>query len=96
MPAASRKGDLTAGHSCYPPTSITGSASTVFINNINASKLGVSVATHNCGSSVHSGRTITSGSNTIFIENLTATRIGDSVSCGDTIGQGSQNVIFGG
>lgn len=96
MPAASRQGDLTAGHICYPPSSITGSASSVFVNNIRASKLGVSVATHNCGSSVHSGRTITGGSNTVYIENQKATRIGDSVNCGDTVGQGSKNVIFGG
>lgn len=96
MPAASRQGDLTAGHSCFPPASITGSASSVFINNIRASKLGVSVATHNCGSTVHAGRTVTGGSGSVFIENQKATRIGDSVNCGDTIGQGSKNVIFGG
>lgn len=96
MPAASRKNDLTAGHSCYPPTSITGSASSVYINNIKASKLGVSVASHSCGDTVHSSRTVTGGSGSVFIENQKATRIGDSVNCGDTIGQGSKNVVFGG
>ncbi len=95
MPAASRKGDVTSGHGCFPPTAITGSASKTFINNIAASVLGVSVATHRCGKTVHSGRTVTSGSGKVIIENQPATRIGDSVNCGDTIGQGSNNVIFG-
>lgn len=96
MPAASRLGDLTAGHICFPPTSITSSASTVYFNGIKAAKLGVSVANHRCGKSLHAGRTVTSGSSTVYIENQRATRIGDSVNCGDTIGQGSKNVIIGG
>lgn len=95
MPAASRKGDLTAGHGCFPPTVITGSCSTVFINGILASVLGSSVAKHRCGKTVHSNRNVSSGSGSVFIENIATTRIGDSVNCGDTIGQGSENVIFG-
>lgn len=96
MPAASRKGDLTAGHGCFPPTAITGSCSKTFINGILASVQGVSVATHKCGRTVHSSRTVSSGSGTVFIEGIAATRVGDSVNCGDTIGQGSSNVQFGG
>jgi uncharacterized Zn-binding protein involved in type VI secretion len=95
MPAASRKGDLTSGHGCFPPTAITGSASKTHINNILASILNVSVATHRCGKSVHVSRKVSSGSSKVIIEGKEATRIGDSVNCGDTIGQGSSNVIFG-
>jgi uncharacterized Zn-binding protein involved in type VI secretion len=95
MPAASRKGDLTAGHACFPPTAIIGSCSKIYINGILASKLGVGVASHRCGKTTHAGRTVTGGSSTVFFENARATRIGDSVNCGDTIGQGSKNVIIG-
>jgi uncharacterized Zn-binding protein involved in type VI secretion len=95
MPAASRKGDLTSGHACFPPTAITGSVNKTFINSILASVIDVSVATHSCGKTVHAGRTVSSGSSKVIIEGKEATRIGDSVNCGDTIGQGSNNVIFG-
>lgn len=96
MPAATRRGDLTSGHGCFPPTAITSTlASKTFINNILASVIGGSVATHFCGRTTHAGRTITSGSSKVIIEGRDATRIGDSVNCGDTIGQGSNNVIFG-
>lgn len=95
MAAASRKGDLTTGHGCFPPTAITGSCNKTFINGIKASVLNAGVATHRCGKSVHAGRVVSSGSGKVFIEGLPATRIGDSVNCGDTIGQGSNNVQFG-
>ncbi len=96
MPAATRRGDLTSGHGCFPPTAITSTAaSKTFINNILASVIGASVATHSCGQTTHAGRTVTSGSSKVIIEGRDATRIGDSVNCGDTIGQGSSNVIFG-
>lgn len=96
MPAASRKGDLTTGHACFPPTAIIGQCDTVFINGIPASKQTVAVATHFCGRTVHAGRTVSSGSSTVFLESQAATRIGDSVNCGDSIAQGSANTIFGG
>jgi uncharacterized Zn-binding protein involved in type VI secretion len=96
MAAASRKGDLTAGHGCFPPTAITSSCSRTYINGILASVFDCSVATHRCGKSVHVGRKVSSGSGTVIIENKAATRIGDSVNCGDSVGQGSPNVQFGG
>ena len=96
MPAATREGDLTSGHGCFPPTAITSTpASKTFINNRLASVIGALVATHFCGTTTHAGRTVTSGSGRVIIEGKEATRIGDSINCGDTVGQGSDNVIFG-
>ena len=96
MPAATREGDLTSGHGCFPPTAITSTpASKTFINNKLASVIGASVAIHYCGTTTHAGRTVTSGSSKVIIEGKEATRIGDSINCGDTVGQGSDNVIFG-
>lgn len=99
MAAASRIGDLSAGHGCFPPTACsTPSASKTFINGILAQKQGSQFVTHVCGDTVHpsSSRNTSSGSSSVYIENSPAIRIGDSIACGDTVGQGSPNVQIGG
>jgi len=99
MAAASRKGDLSAGHACFPPTSCTGGvASKTFINGIAAQIVGSSYAEHRCGKTTHpsSSRRTSSGSGTVYIEGQRAIRIGDSIACGDSVGQGSPSVQFGG
>lgn len=99
MAAASRKGDLSAGHGCFPPTAcIDAVATKTYINGILAQKQSSKFISHRCGKVVHptSGRATTSGSGTVFIEGSPAIRIGDSIACGDTVGQGSPNVQIGG
>jgi uncharacterized Zn-binding protein involved in type VI secretion len=97
MAAASRRGDLSAGHACFPPTNCTsGVASKTFINGIPAQIIGSSYTSHRCGKSIHFTRLTSTGSSTVFIEGVPAIRIGDSISCGDSVGQGSPNVQFGG
>lgn len=97
MAAASRRGDLSAGHACFPPTNCTGGvASKTFINGIPAQIIGASYTAHRCGKTVHPSRQASSGSGTVYIEGQPAIRIGDSISCGDSVGQGSPNVQFGG
>jgi uncharacterized Zn-binding protein involved in type VI secretion len=99
MAAASRKGDLSSGHGCFPPTAcVDASASKTFINGILAQKQGSKFNSHRCGITVHptSARSTASGSGKVFIEGSPAIRIGDSIACGDTVGQGSPNVQIGG
>jgi uncharacterized Zn-binding protein involved in type VI secretion len=99
MAAASRKGDLSAGHGCFPPTACVNSLATrTFINGILAQKQGSSFNSHRCGKTTHptSSRTTSSGSSTVYIEGARAVRIGDSISCGDSVAQGSPNVQIGG
>lgn len=97
MAAASRRGDLSAGHGCFPPTNCSsGVASITFINGIPAQILGSSYTAHVCGQTIHPSRLASSGSSTVYIEGQQAIRIGDSISCGDSVGQGSPNVQFGG
>lgn len=97
MAAASRLGDLSTGHGCFPPTACTGgTASKTYINGIPAQIQGSSFLVHFCGRSVHPTRLASSGSSTVFIEGKPAIRIGDNISCGDTVGQGSPNTIIGG
>lgn len=99
MAAAARKGDLSTGHGCFPPTAcIDAVASKTYINGILAQVQGSTFNSHRCGKTVHptSSRNTTTGSGTVFIEGKPAIRIGDSIACGDTAGQGSPNVQIGG
>jgi len=99
MAAASRRGDMSAGHGCFPPTAcVDALASKTYINGILAQKLGSKFNTHRCGKTVHptSARTTSSGSSKVFIEGSPAIRIGDPITCGDTVAQGSPNVQIGG
>ena len=97
MAAASRLGDLSSGHGCFPPTAINSTpVSKTFINGIKAAVVDAGLVNHRCGKTTHFNRKVTSGSGKVFIEGKAACRISDSVSCGDTIGQGSSNTYFGG
>jgi uncharacterized Zn-binding protein involved in type VI secretion len=99
MAAASRLGDLSTGHICFPPTAcISTSATKTYFNGILAQKQGSRFNSHRCGKTTHAGsqRATSSGSSTVFIEGARAVRIGDSIACGDTVAQGSPNVQIGG
>jgi len=99
MPAATRKGDLSTGHSCFPPTAITiTDATKTYINGKLAAILDAVLVPHRCGKTVHfpnQPRKVISGSNKVYIEGKKAIRIGDDINCGDTVGQGSNNTFFG-
>ncbi|MDA3807816.1 MAG: PAAR domain-containing protein [Thiomicrorhabdus sp.] len=94
MPAATRLGDGSSGHSCFPPRSSTSGSGDVFINGMSAHRGGDSWETHVCGNSSHGG-SASGGSATVFINGSPAVRIGDSISCGDVVAGGSSDVMIG-
>jgi len=100
MPAASRMGDISTGHNCFPPTAIiTTPVTKTYLNGLLAAVVDAELLKHKCGRSFHfstRNRKISSGSSNIFIEGKAAARIGDEIECGDNLGQGSSNIIFGG
>lgn len=96
MPSVARKGDLSTGHGCFPPTAmVLTPVSKTFFNGILAGVLdtGCQFATHTCGLSTHpqNTRTVNSGADKTYIEGKLAARIGDNIGCGDAIAQGSPN-----
>jgi len=93
MPAATRLGDLSAGH-CFNPRGNSSASENVIINNKGAHRVSDTWPSHKCGKSSHPSVTI-GGSATVFINNLAAARIGDPLDCGDVIAQGSENVMVG-
>lgn len=97
MPSASRLGDSSAGHGCFPPTPINGGCvGSVLINGIPAAISGSTHPDHKCGRTTHSGRTVSAGSGSVKIGGSPAARIGDAISCGDSMAAGSGSVFIGG
>lgn len=94
MPAATRVGDMTAGHCFFPVPLLSGSPS-VTINGIAAGRVGDPYPQHSCGKAVHQGK-LGRGSSTVTINGRAAGRVGDSLTCGDRVGRGSPNVTIGG
>ncbi|MGE9551461.1 PAAR domain-containing protein [Erwinia amylovora] len=64
----------------------------VFINDIPAAIVGVSIVT--C-SLLHGAAPLASGSETVFINDEPAGRLGDTTGCGGVIVSGSANVFIG-
>ncbi|UTS51994.1 hypothetical protein [Synechococcus phage BUCT-ZZ01] len=98
MPAASRLGDLSAGHGCFPPTNAVATpATSVYINGILALTVDGEFSAHTCGDTTHpqSNRKVVSGSPTVFVEGKPLARIGDPIGCGDAVAEGSPNVFSG-
>lgn len=95
MPAAARLGDICTGHDCFPPRAGTAASENVFINGINAHKVGDGWAVHCCSGSCHPSA-VSTGSSRVFINGQPAARIGDGIACGSLISQGSNNVFIGG
>ncbi|CAH0447970.1 PAAR motif of membran proteins [Vibrio phage vB_VpaM_sm033] len=89
----------TTGHGCYPPTTVTGTASTVKINGQSAMTQGDPMAAHCkvCGKSrpCHAS-SVSAGSGSVTIEGKPAARIGDSIGCGCAVAGASSNVFIGG
>jgi len=97
MTAATRKGDLTAGHIWLPTPSIEGSPD-VMVNGQPAVRVGDHFATHTLPAPPLSPHDSVSaqGSQTVFANNKAVTRVGDQTSCSDTVAIGSPNVFVGG
>ena len=94
---ASRVGDMSCGHGCYPPYPLAAGSPNVFVNGIAAGRNGDSYTVHccNCCDPVicHSGSAI--GSSVVRINGKVAHRKGNGVSCGDSLCGGSPNVRYG-
>lgn len=96
MPAVSRKGDMSTGHGCFPPTAMV--QTPVYKTYFNGILAGVvdnqcQFVAHTCGLTTHpqEGRTPSEGASKTYIEGKRAARIGDMISCGDAIAEGSTN-----
>lgn len=91
MPAANRKGDMSAGAD-DPPTAAQSGSPDVIINGKDAMRVGDPYVPH--GNHPHS-RSVSAGSGVVIINGQQAARIGDPLSCGDVIAEGSPNVVMG-
>ena len=96
MPAAVLNGHLSTGHSCFPPTPVSASASKTSINGILVALNQDKYASHSCGVTTHpdDARPGISGAAKTSIEGKPPLRIGDSIGCGDACGQGSENTFI--
>lgn len=96
MPSASRLGDSSTGHGCFPPTAVNGGvASKTSIEGSMAAVVGSTHPVHSCGVTVHTGRSISSGSGKTTIEGSPSARIGDAINCGDAMAQGASKTFIG-
>ena len=89
-------GALTSGHSGpFPPTTVTATASTVFINGLPVVRVGDPIIPHTRlrkPFDTHGGA-VSSGSGTVFAQGIPVAMIGDSIDCGDAIASSSPNVF---
>lgn len=96
MPPLSRVGDVSTGHSSFPPNPIASGSPNVMVNSIACARMGDPMIPHGSPSPSppHPG-TIASGSGTVSVNSQSAARIGDPIDCGQVIAVGSGNVICG-
>lgn len=96
MPAVVRIGDNSTGHGCYPAMSATTGSNNVFVNGIAVVRVGDYWNSHACPATPPHDGTASAGSSSVFVNRRAIMRVGDAISCGDTAGQGSENVFAGG
>lgn len=98
MPGAVRLGDNSAGHPhCYPARPNTEASSDVIINGRGAHRVGDAWAVHGaCIDHSPHGGVASSGSSDVIVNRRQLCRIGDSISCGDSMAEGSADVIVNG
>lgn len=89
-----RLGDLSQGHSCFPPRPCITASPNVYTNGIPNHRQGDLWAVHCCSSVCHSGFLLF-GSPTVYTNGRQQSRTGDPISCGDHALQGSPNVFVG-
>lgn len=92
---ASRLGDPSTGHGCFPPTKSVSASSNVIINGKGALRSGDNYQPHNCKSSTHTPVQM-EGSGTVIINGKKCARLGDATACGAKLMVGSTNVLVGG
>ena len=98
MPGVTRKDiDASTGHGGYParPNTPNGS-SDVIVNGHGVVRVGDAWPPHTDPGppNTHSGSQ-SGGSSTVFANGAAVARIGDSISCGDSVANGSTDVICG-
>lgn len=98
MPGIVRLGDNSAGHPhCYPARPNIEASGNVIVNGRGAHRLGDGWAVHGaCVLHSPHGGAASSGSGTVMVNGRPVCRIGDAISCGDTMAEGSGDVIAGG
>jgi len=97
MPGVVRLGDVSAGHPhCYPSRPNIEASPNVFVNGIAAHRLEDAWAVHGaCSNHTPHDGVASSGSSSVFVNGQPICRIGDDISCGDTMAEGSSDVIAG-
>lgn len=97
MPGVVRLGDVSAGHPhCYPSRPNTEASPDVYVDGRAVHRLGDAWAVHGaCPNHTPHDGVASSGSATVFVNGKAICRIGDSISCGDTMAEGSSDVIAG-
>jgi len=68
MPVTRVNSDLTAGHSCYPPTTFSAGSTTVLCNNLYIVIVGSPIVPHSCPNSSPHGGTLATGMPTVLVE----------------------------
>jgi len=91
-------GDITTGHSSFPPTNICQGAQSIVVEGKSPARIGDAAVPHTSTSNPHPthGLVVAQGSNSVIYENKPVARIGDSMSCSDVIAMGRQTIIIGG
>lgn len=67
----------------------------MFVNGKPVHRLNDNWQTHGCPDCAPHGGVASSGSGTVFVNGRPICRIGDSISCGDSMAEGSPDVIAG-
>lgn len=91
MPAAHRNSDVCTGHGPCPPRPTVAGSDDVFMNGLNAQRVGDPYAEH-C---LHDGN-CAAGSPDVFTNQIPAVRVGDAVSCGGKANTGSPDIFING
>lgn len=95
MAGVLRLGDMSTGHSGFPPRPNISASSDVFVNGIPAHREGDAWAVHcNSTPTCHAG-VLTPLPRQVFVNGLILGSIGDPISCGDIAATGSMDVIVG-
>lgn len=90
-----RLGDLSVGHSIYPPRPNVAGSPKTFVDALPVHRVGDAWAPHPVNPHPGPPQTTISGSPKMFADMLPVARVGDSISCGDTIATGSGKTFAG-
>lgn len=91
MPGVHRKDDYTCGHDCFPPEQPENWSPNVKVNGKNVVLEGCKRKTHCCSDTCHDATYI--GTSSVKVNGKALQRIGHPLSCGDTVCEGSSNVM---